>query len=123
MLNRTRKELKERNRLYQDSQVRCSDLIHKLSDEKSKNLELQKKLQEFSELQQCKSDPVEERSPRQSKSKIMECHEKTELKRKLNDIIDKNEDGKLDIKITCTEGVYRLYRFKPIIKSKKRKNK
>ena len=131
VLNRTRRELLQRNKLYEDSQKRCSEFIHKLSDEKFKNLELERKVKELTEHNNNISKTAEESfsnkfikkkfsSP--PTLKIFECDKKEELKRKLNELVD-NEDGTLEIKLICKQDVYQVYRYDDEKKPKKKKKK
>ena len=131
VLNRTRKELLERNKLYEDSQKRCSEIIHKLSDEKFKNLELEKKVNELTENNNNISKTAEESfNKRLIKKKfsspptlkIFECFKKEELKRKFNELVD-NEEGTLEIKLVCKPDVYQVYKYDDEKKPKKKKKK
>ena len=131
VLNRTREELLQRNKLYEDSQKRCSEFIHKLSDEKFKNLELERKVKELTEHNNNISKTGEESfNKRLTKKKfsspptlkIFECFKKEELKRKLNELVD-NEDGTLEIKLICKQDVYQVYRYDDEKKPKKKKKK
>ena len=131
VLNKTRKELLQRNKLYEDSQKRCSEFIHKLSGEKCKNSELERKVNELTERNNNINKTAEESfNKRLTKKKfsspptlkIFECFKKEELKRKLNELVD-NEDGTLEIKLVCKQDVYQVYRYDDEKKPKKKKKK